>query len=185
MFQVVEMKSENNCSSPEIKRSFSPVKHIECQDQSLVLKDDSESFRNSALGVKKFFCEICDFACFFEKTLLDHKISDHDGGLSHFCQKCDRRFKEKQDVEHHILVEHLHPSSYWRKGTSQRRTKTFKCGECGNSFNQKIHLQKHLKIHELQKERKCVICEVNFGIPLEILPYSNENLAASYSILWG
>ena len=159
------MRSENNCSSPESK-SLSPSNEISFQqeDQSIVLEDESESFRNSALGVKKFFCETCDFACFFEKTLLDHKISDHDGGLAHFCQKCDRRFKEKQDVEHHILVEHLHPSSYWRKGSAKQRRslKNFKCEECGNSFTQKLHLQRHLKVHELQKERKCVICEVNF-----------------------
>ena len=93
------------------------------------------------------------------------RISDHEGGLAHLCQRCDRRFKELQDVEHHILVEHLHPSAYWknhRTGVSFVKRKNFRCDECGSRFNQRWLLNKHKKLHKLQRQCVCVVCEVGF-----------------------
>ena len=136
----------------------------EINDDQIGENSESTAFRTSALGVKRFFCEQCEFSSFFEQTLVDHKISDHEGGLPHFCNRCDRRFKERQDVEHHILVEHLHPSAYWKNkqtGMSWVKKKNFSCDECGSRFSQQWLLNKHMKLHSMQRQCICVICEVN------------------------
>ncbi len=136
-------------------------------DNLQVWNRESYSFRSSALGVKKFFCDLCDFASYFEQTLLDHRLSDHEGGLPHSCQRCLQKFKEKADVEHHILVEHLHPTAYWKSGRSQPASlenNEYVCGECGSNFDRKDHLVKHMRLHTLHKQCKCVLCEVLFFI---------------------
>ena len=62
---------EVEASFPELDTSFQETNgevNVQSDQQS-----ESEAFRNCALGVKRFYCDECEFASFFEQTLLDHR----------------------------------------------------------------------------------------------------------------
>jgi len=67
----------------------------------------------------------------------------------HGCDQCVKRFRKKGYLKIH-------------KFKVRRGELKYKCKQCNKSFSFQLHLQKHERLHTLEKIYKCNICEKSY-----------------------
>lgn len=107
-----------------------------------------------------FVCEFCGKIVPKEKqNTMHYHLKKHTGDLPHECDKCDKKFAQKQSLDLHIMMSH----------TGDRN---FECPIKGCGFkactwaNRRIHfLRKHCKeeIEKIQDGHRCRICQKEFN----------------------
>ena len=96
-------------------------------------------------------CEICEKIFQIEQKKTRHIRSVHGKvkNLKYICNVCDKKFERENQLNLHIANYHL-------KGPN------FKCDFCGKSYSTIRDLCYHKKIHTLEKQFKCTICQKGF-----------------------
>ena len=100
---------------------------------------------------RKFYCEHCDYHCFFRSELESHKIV-HREQPTHQCQypKCGKWFKRKGELSLHVEI---HKKTW------------YDCEKCDYSTKLMKYLKEHEKSH-LKKDGKlpyeCKLCGERF-----------------------
>lgn len=110
-----------------------------------------EQFKNHKSECKAtFICHICGTKLQSKLSLKNHVIGQHVPPPP--CTFCGQEFPRKQDLDHHIVIEH--------------REKTFTCDLCGKSFHSQNGLNSHVKFIHLKIENKyarkkqfCSVCK--------------------------
>ena len=107
-------------------------------DKMFVLLSDLKKHELVHSGVRPFECKVCKKTFVFKHKLKRHELT-HSGEKPFSCprQGCDRRFTQLSHVKKHELC--------------HTGEKPFGCKTCGKAFTQKQHLNRHMKIHSVQR----------------------------------
>ena len=96
----------------------------------------------------KYYCEKCNYHCYFKSELKTHKIMHHTTP-QHQCMypKCGRWFMRKGDLVIHVET---------------HRKRKFKCDDCDFETKSKKYLKEHQKVHADNLPYKCEKCGKGF-----------------------
>ena len=87
---------------------------------------------------------------FRQVTGVPFPLPVQDGKLVYRCKICTRPFKQKWNLQEHVLT--------------HTGEKPHKCPTCGQAFRQKVHLRKHIFTHQEEHCRPhlCAVCGKRF-----------------------
>ena len=96
----------------------------------------------------KYYCDKCNFDCYFKSELKNHKIMHHTTP-QHQCMfpNCSRWFMRKGDLVIHVET---------------HRKRKLKCDDCDFETNLKKYLKEHQRVHEDDLPYKCEKCGKGF-----------------------
>ena len=96
----------------------------------------------------KYYCEKCNYHCYFKSELKTHKITHHTTP-QHQCMypKCGRWFMQKGDLVIHVET---------------HRKRKLKCDDCDFETNSRKYLKEHQRIHGDNLPYKCEKCGKGF-----------------------
>ena len=119
------------------KNSCKTCDYVPKSEDDWTAKESLKNHVNNVhLNIKRFYCDLCDYACYFNYDLKKHK-KFHEGNPFFKTKKCMRK-----------------DPSY--KGQKQ-------CSICGKNLYQPSHLQHHIKaVHEKIKRYQCDICKFKY-----------------------
>ena len=97
---------------------------------------------------RKFYCDKCNFHCYFKSELKTHKITHHTTP-QHQCMfpKYGRWFMQKGDLVIHVETHRKHK---------------LKCDDCDFETKFKKYLKEHQRVHEDDLPYKCEKCGKGF-----------------------
>ena len=101
-----------------------------------------------------FLCNICDQVFRQKKSMLDHRMSIHEG-VKYQCERCPKKFAWKTGLDNHIRDKHLFKYK-------------MQCSKCNKTFVSKKGLDYHLRISceektSVDKPFDCDNCEQKFA----------------------
>lgn len=124
-----------------------------CQRCGRKMRNNSDLRRHiqkQHLHVKRFACDVCDFASFERASMLVHQKTHLaiEKREVFQCNICGKILSTRNTLKAHI-------------GTIHEENRSFACTICAKSFALKNCLKKHIKkVHLKSKEFKCNICQV-------------------------
>lgn len=93
-------------------------------------------------------CELCGKNFTKKSRLKSHIDTFHENVRKFQCSHCDKAFKAKVHLDHHLL--------------QHSGEKPFKCSQCGDSFRHKLSLISHQRIHSDSRPYVCDTCGRTF-----------------------
>merc|ERR1712096_451797 len=126
----------------------------------------------SHLGQFLYHCEECNKG-FNEKSVLEkHKVKKHGGSYSHFCDTCGQGFMLGRSLNAHL------GNCGKKKPKKKPNLSTHRCTVCEKIFNRKCNLERHMKMHNGEKDYSCHNVERSLPITeaFQITPIRNMNL---------
>ncbi|XP_053687989.1 zinc finger protein 141-like [Sabethes cyaneus] len=97
---------------------------------------------------KPHVCDICGIQFATQSGLSTHK-KRHLNLLDHCCEYCGHRANTKQDLRHHVNIQHN--ADY-----------IFPCEICGLQFKRKSIMKEHMETHANERKYKCTRCDKSF-----------------------
>ena len=112
-----------------------------------------------------------------KKTLIDHKMSEHDEKKPFKCNICYVQFSLVEDLIDHYSKVHkrkthsceicykvfIRKDLYRKHNAVHEGKKLFKCNECGKSFSRKDNLNEHQSsVHVGKRPFECEKCKTEF-----------------------
>ena len=106
-----------------------------------------------------YFCDYCDKG-FNEKSIMQkHKVKKHGHSYNFFCDKCAKGLMTEGALNAHAHTCGMKKSTKVRKN---KYTKSHPCHLCNKVFNRNCNLQRHIKMHNGEKEYSCDQCGKRF-----------------------
>lgn len=145
-------------------------KLFQCQ-QSLNYHKLTKHASDTAMSYR---CEICQ-KTFVAKVTLDNHIKYKHTEVRKFeCSKCDSRFKQRKNLNAHLLFAHgTNPrkEDYWQ----DKARAFFKCDTCGTEFARKADLKKHFQLqHTKQELFSCDQCRNKYKYEKNLVQHKLE-----------
>ena len=101
---------------------------------------------------KKYICTFCNQKCESAEEFKSHLSTFHEGSKPYKCSECDADFFLESGLKKHFAMRH--------KNTEKK----FKCSTCFMMFRLKTELAKHnVDDHDMKKPYKCPQCENRFA----------------------
>ena len=130
-------------------------------------------------GLKKYKCDVCEYAAHGKKKVILHKRTVHDKIKEHICNICSSAFGLLQTLLRHKAAKHGEVKSYTcelceHTESTQLLLKThkanthgvikYKCEVCEFTSYQKSKVRRHNRaVHEKIKDYGCDICSKTFS----------------------
>ena len=158
-FKVFKDFSDHQCSreyksilSPELLEAHNRFTCGYCLEDLRQLKRIKFHLQDCTGG--PFNCELCESSFDLRKSLIEHKITTHQGQFPFRCPRCpDKKFQLHNSLQKHIAQVHEKT-----EGTSGH-----KCDKCGKKFVKKVYLTNHqTRFHNLFKPYLCQDCGQRF-----------------------
>ena len=102
---------------------------------------------------RNFVCMECGKQ-FKRKESLHFHMKKHAGIEDYHCDQCEARYVSSSALMAHKLAKHTDPAN----------KETFLCNFCGQSFNKKEYLSKHVTKHTGEKPYQCKECGKSFRL---------------------
>ena len=126
--------------------------------------------RTHKAGLEDYFCNVCDMKFLNNKSMNQHKISEHGGKF--VCRYCLKKFQAGCSLRDHVESFHenvkhvcdLCGRSYSNIATlrkhkrSMHEGKKFQCQHCGKEFNYRQGMESHIEVVHENKKYDCKIC---------------------------
>ena len=97
------------------------------------------------LGLKKYQCDVCEFATAYAQHLRNHKEAKHEG-KRYNCDLCTSTFSLKSNLDNH-------------KKTLHGDSKVFACDQCEYTALQFYSLKLHKESRHEKIRHTCDLCE--------------------------
>lgn len=100
-------------------------------------------------------CPLCPSTFCSNNDLLDHIKETHDSKRPYRCQLCVKKttFRHHNALDQHMYMKH------------ETGEKTHTCSQCDKKFSLEYNLERHVKLHKLEKTRPfvCDVCDSRYS----------------------
>ena len=156
-FYKIFVRNETECMI--CQESYTSIrKHLSAKHgyEMAQIQGSCVSMRNKQYNPahRIFLCNICDQVFRQKKSMLDHRMSIHEG-VKYQCERCPKKFAWKTALDSHIRDKHLFKYK-------------MQCLKCNKTFVSKKGLDYHLRISceekpSVDKPFDCDNCEQKFA----------------------
>ena len=167
----------SNCQVKDHMKTHSKESKCETCGESLDCLSKSEikkHMKTHKTTPSLSLCPICGKAV--SKNSIAHHMFTHTDKRPFPCSMCDKRFKNKMDLNYHLKI-HVKAfqcetcGAYFSHAAGLRAHRAFKhdgkyfeCKECGKKLARSITLKKHIRlVHRKNKPFACTVCEFTSG----------------------
>lgn len=112
---------------------------------------DEEDFYNHVMfsheRLFEYFCDRCDKS-FSTKAQLDRHIKGHNSTPHFDCSQCDSTFESRSKLDEHMSIKHMMTAP----------SKSLECSICDKIFVRASRLRKHMTTHEIHETNLTITC---------------------------
>lgn len=146
-------KSSLHHSHCQKARNNDDTKRKQCVICGLLVKNLVEHVKITHSQIKRFYCDICNYSCYFKTKISRHILKHIPKAHRELfkCSQCAFECSRKDALKAHMLTMH------------RTRKRDFNCPNCDKSFFNKSQLNIHTKaVHEKIRNNTCTICGKSF-----------------------
>lgn len=158
------------------KNEFKPERKFKCQVCGKTFQAYSHRVEHMLIHIKEksFKCDVCDYHTSTKSNLVKHKQQHTKECI---CSICSKKLCSKFSLKEHMKIHNCdktHQCGYCEKTFLRRRDKRIhekihsvvgfelQCKACPKSFALKSRLERHMLIHQKEKQFVCPICNKKF-----------------------
>ncbi|XP_059609022.1 zinc finger protein ZFP2-like [Phlebotomus argentipes] len=134
----------------ETQATFTATKKFTCSLCKMAFSylQELRSHMTSHRTPPAFHCDVCQRKFTDPAVVVLHKETEHSGVRRFACNKCDKEFMQKHQLQKHQNV-HI-------------AVRPFECSVCRKRFKTKPHMQYHALCHSQEKRYGCDLCGQRF-----------------------